>query len=277
MKQLLTTISLLVALFAGAQQRECLPVRNIPEERRAFDSGERVTYIINYTWGMVKTDVGEAKVSLTRKMDDTYGDHFHAVITGTTYKFYDVFFKVRDLFESKFSPENGRPYYFHRDISEGKYKIKNTFHFNPNYTINARVERKNSQIKDTLLKGRECTFDLVSLFYFARNIDFSNIPAGVEQPISFAVDDEIFEMYYRFIGKEVKRIPGLGQFNTLKFAARVVAGEVFSGKEELIIWVTDDRNKVPLMFETPIIVGKVTGRITSFENLKFPMSSKIRL
>lgn len=276
MKQLLTTISLLVALFAGAQQRECLPVRNIPEERRAFDSGERVTYIINYTWGMVKTDVGEAKVSLTRKMDDTYGDHFHAVITGTTYKFYDVFFKVRDLFESKFSPENGRPYYFHRDISEGKYKIKNTFHFNPNYTINARVERKNSQIKDTLLKGRECTFDLVSLFYFARNIDFSNIPAGVEQPISFAVDDEIFEMYYRFIGKEVKRIPGLGQFNTLKFAARVVAGEVFSGKEELIIWVTDDRNKVPLMFETPIIVGKVTGRITSFENLKFPMSSKIR-
>lgn len=276
MKQLLTTISLLVALFAGAQQRECLPVRNIPEERRAFDSGERVTYIINYTWGMVKTDVGEAKVSLTRKMDDTYGDHFHAVITGTTYKFYDVFFKVRDLFESKFSPENGRPYYFHRDISEGKYKIKNTFHFNPNYTINARVERKNSQIKDTLLKGRECTFDLVSLFYFARNIDFSNIPAGVEQPISFAVDDEIFEMYYRFIGKEVKRIPGLGQFNTLKFAARVVAGEVFSGKEELIIWVTDDRNKVPLMFETPIIVGKVTGRITSVENLKFPMSSKIR-
>lgn len=276
MKQLLTTISLLVALFAGAQQRECLPVRNIPEERRAFDSGERVTYIINYTWGMVKTDVGEAKVSLARKMDDTYGDHFHAVITGTTYKFYDVFFKVRDLFESKFSPENGRPYYFHRDISEGKYKIKNTFHFNPNYTINARVERKNSQIKDTLLKGRECTFDLVSLFYFARNIDFSNIPAGVEQPISFAVDDEIFEMYYRFIGKEVKRIPGLGQFNTLKFAARVVAGEVFSGKEELIIWVTDDRNKVPLMFETPIIVGKVTGRITSFENLKFPMSSKIR-
>lgn len=276
MKQLLTTISLLVALFAGAQQRECLPVRNIPEERRAFDSGERVTYIINYTWGMVKTDVGEAKVSLARKMDDTYGDHFHAVITGTTYKFYDVFFKVRDLFESKFSPENGRPYYFHRDISEGKYKIKNTFYFNPNYTINARVERKNSQIKDTLLKGRECTFDLVSLFYFARNIDFSNIPAGVEQPISFAVDDEIFEMYYRFIGKEVKRIPGLGQFNTLKFAARVVAGEVFSGKEELIIWVTDDRNKVPLMFETPIIVGKVTGRITSFENLKFPMSSKIR-
>lgn len=276
MKQLLTTISLLVALFAGAQQRECLLVRNIPEERRAFDSGERVTYIINYTWGMVKTDVGEAKVSLARKMDDTYGDHFHAVITGTTYKFYDVFFKVRDLFESKFSPENGRPYYFHRDISEGKYKIKNTFHFNPNYTINARVERKNSQIKDTLLKGRECTFDLVSLFYFARNIDFSNIPAGVEQPISFAVDDEIFEMYYRFIGKEVKRIPGLGQFNTLKFAARVVAGEVFSGKEELIIWVTDDRNKVPLMFETPIIVGKVTGRITSFENLKFPMSSKIR-
>jgi hypothetical protein len=68
----------------------------------------------------------------------------------------------------------------------------------------------------------------------------------------------------------------VGVFNTLKFAARVVAGEVFDGKEELTIWVSDDRNKVPLYFETPIIVGRVSGRLSYYENLKFPLSCKIK-
>lgn len=276
MRLILSTILYLLTSSLCGQVRPCAPVRAISEENRAFGDGERLVYVINYTWGMVKTDVGEAEVNLKRKKETRYGEHFHSVITGNTYRFYDVFFKVRDIFESKFNTTNGRPLYFHRDISEGKYRMKNYFQFNPDYSIQARVERKDDPPRDTLLKGRECTFDLVSLFYFSRNMDFSKIPAGVEQPISFAIDGEIFELYYRFIGPEVKRIPGFGQFRTLKFAARVVAGEVFSGKEELIIWVTDDKNRVPLLFETPIIVGKVTGRVKLLENLKHPLTSKIK-
>lgn len=276
MKLLFILILILFNSAAVAQSKKCAAVLDIPEHIRAFDHGERLVYIINYTWGFVKTDVGEASVTLTRKRNQNYGEYFHSVIKGNTYRFYDVFFKVRDLFESKFSVINGRPFYFHRDVSEGKYTMINTYHFNPDYTINATVKRKDAPARDTLLKGRECTFDLVSLFYFSRNIDFSKIPAGKEQPISFAIDDDVFELYYRLIGPEVKRIQGLGQFNTLKFAARVVAGEVFTGEEEIIIWVSDDKNKIPLLFETPIIVGKVTGRLFLHENLKHPLTSKIK-
>ncbi len=265
-----------VSFFAVSKEKPCTPVKNIPENQRAYDHGENLVYVINYKWGLVNTDVGEAVVNLYKKRDSSGGEYFHSVINGYTYKFYDVFFKVRDLFESKFSTKNGRPFYFHRDIHEGKYRMKNTFHFQPDYSIKAKVERKSDPVIDTLLPGRECTFDLVSLFYFSRNIDFTHIPAGVEQPISFAIDNEIFDLYYRLIGPEIKRIPGLGQYRTLKFAARVVAGEVFSGKEELVIWVTDDKNRVPLMFETPIKVGRVVGTLSSFRNLKYPLTSKIR-
>ncbi|PKO99684.1 MAG: hypothetical protein CVU13_03930 [Bacteroidetes bacterium HGW-Bacteroidetes-8] len=276
MRAILVIILFLMIIPVKGQVKPCAPVNNIPENDRAFDDGERVVYVINYTWGVIKTDVGEAVVSLKRLSDNVYGDYFHSIITGYSYKFYEMFFKVKDLFESKFNTTNGRPFYFHRDISEGRYRMKNWYKFNPDYSINANVQRLDQPSKDTLLKGRECTFDLVSLFYFSRNMDFSKILPGVEQPISFAIDDEIFDLYYRYIGPEIKRVPGMGQFRTLKFAARVVVGEVFSGKEELVIWVSDDKNRIPLMFETPIIVGKVTGRISSYKNLKHPLSSKIR-
>lgn len=266
-------------LNAQEEQKElppCVPVKNISEKARAYKDGELLNYKIHYVWGMIKSDVGEASATVVREKNALYGDHFHSVITGKTYRFYDLFFKIRDLFESRFNTTNGRPYYFHRDIAEGRYTMKNTFHFNKDYSIQANVQRKSDPVIDTLLQARECTFDLVSLFYFVRNLDFSQTPIGVNQPLSFAIDNEVFNVYYRYEGKEVKRIPGMGQFNTLKFAAKVVSGEVFSGKNELVLWVTDDNNKIPLLFESPIKVGQVTGRLSNFENLKFPLTSKIR-
>jgi len=137
------------------------------------------------------------------------------------------------------------------------------------------VKRKEEPERETLLNGKGHTFDLVSFLYHTRNLDFTTFAPGVEHPFYFAIDDDIFNLNYKFVGKEIKNIPGLGTFNTLKFVAKVVAGEVFKGKEELVIWVSDDRNKVPLLIESPIKVGRVTGRLSSFENLKFPLSSMI--
>lgn len=268
-----------VALEAQTKQKKeppCIPVNDISEAARAYKDGEFLRYKIHYVWGMIQSDVGEARVKATRKKEPPYGDHFHSVINGETYKFYDLFFKVRDLFEAKFNTTNGRPYYFHRDIAEGRYRMKNTYNYNNDYSIQARVQRKKEPIVDTLIQASECTFDLVSLFYFVRNLDYSKVPIGVNQPISFAIDKEIFSVYYRYEGKEIKKIPGLGHFRTLKFAAKVISGEVFSGKSEIVLWVTDDNNKIPLLFETPIKVGTVTGRLDSFENIKFPLTSKIK-
>ena len=44
----------------------------------------------------------------------------------------------------------------------------------------------------------------------------------------------------------------------------------------MFVWVTDDQNKVPLMFESPILVGKVQGTLVEFKNLKGPLDSKFK-
>jgi len=266
---------ILISYSVVSQDKPCLPVKDIKFEDLAFKEGETLRYILNYTWGAVNTDIGEANLSLDYNSNS--GDpYFHTKATGRTFNFYDVFFKVRDFYESKFYARNIRPFYFHRNISEGKYRMKNTFLFLSNYQIKANYIRKDENPRDTLLNGKICTFDVLTLFYFARNLDFTSDKIGIEQPISFVIDGEMYDLYYRYLGKEVKKILGLGHFRTLKFAARVIAGEVFSGKEEMILWVTDDNNKIPLFFESPIIIGKVTGRLTNFTNIKYPLKSKIK-
>ena len=234
--------------------------------------GESLTYVVNYKWGALDTDVGEAVTNLE------YNDGmFHSVITGYTYKFYDRIFTVREHFESKFNENPLRPHYFYRNTREGKYRIKNTFRFNDSTNeILSTIQKYDRTPKDTLLKGNGNTYDIPSLFYKVRCVDFDSVAIGKKQPISFAIDDDVYNFWYIFMGKEVKKIKGLGTFNTMKFAVRLVAGSVFTGKDDMYIWVTDDENKVPLLFESPIIVGRVQGRLKEFKNLKGELKSKIR-
>lgn len=246
------------------------------EQFKAYQEGERLLYVINYQLGFIRTDVGEAEAKIEIDNSEEYGEHYHAKVAGTTYKFYDIFFKVRDYFESRFRIDNGKPYYFHRDVLEGRYTMINHHYFQDDNSIKAYITRKSAPTRDTLLQGSDRTFDIVSLFYDARNIDFANVPIGINQPISFTIDDEVYDVYYRYLGKEEKRVPSVGSFKTMKFAAKLISGEVFSGKEEIVVWVSDDKNRIPLLFETPIMVGKVRGRLIEFENLKYPLSSFIQ-
>lgn len=254
----------------------CPPERFIPKDSLAFEAGEKLKYVMHYKWLGIKTDVGEGTVYLSNAGSRKGREVLQTRIVGSTYKFWDGFFKVRELFESRFYADNLRPLYFYRDTHEGKYKIKNTYHWDEGTNeIYARVERVKEEPLDTLLQGETCTFDLPTMFYYARNINFDKIEKGVNQPLSFAIDEEIFNIYFRFIGREVKNIYSIGEWRTLKFAAKVVAGEVFNGKHEMYIWVTDDANKIPLLFEVPIIVGTMSGRLVEYENVKFPMNCKI--
>lgn len=257
-------VLLLVLFSAGdsfAQKKE-LP----------YVHGESLTYVINYKWGAINTDVGEAVTNLS------YEDGmFHTVITGHTYKFYDIIFKVREHFESIFYEDPIKPHYFYRDTQEGRYRMRNTFRFN-NETgeIQATIQKYERTPTDTLLKGNGNTYDIPSLFYRVRTYDFDSVALGVKQPISFAIDDDIFNFYYIYMGKEVKKVKGLGTFNTLKFAVKLVAGSVFTGKDDMYVWVTDDENKIPVLFESPILVGRVQGKLAAYSNLKAPLTSKIK-
>ena len=44
----------------------------------------------------------------------------------------------------------------------------------------------------------------------------------------------------------------------------------------MTIWVTDDGNTMPVLYESPVTVGVVSGRLKSYSNVKYPLTSKIK-
>jgi hypothetical protein len=244
---------------------------NVNESNLAFNNRESLTYAALYSWGLISADVGE--VTLTVDKTKVYPTEFHITAVAKTYKFYDNFFRVRDFYEAKFTVPLIRSVYFHRNINEGNYSIKNTYNFNwETNKINGIIEKRQGP-RNIELNIEDCTLDVITYFYYLRNLDFSDAYPDKVYTLSIVLDDDIYNIKCRYLGKEQKKIKAVkAKVNCLKFAVEVIAGSVFKGDEKIVLWISDDKNHVPLELESPIIVGKVKGRLLRYENLKYPLN-----
>lgn len=259
----------------GYGNTSCVPVRTSGGDDLAFGAGERLTFTVHYKWGAVNSDVGTGTVSLDTV---TFNGEkaFRCTVYGRTSRLYDIFFKVREDFRSWFSCDGLRPLKFTRDTQEGGYRAKNTYVYDWSSAephINADVYSTSSGERTLELPLTPCTYDLPALFFFARNMDMENVETGRRYPMTFAIDDDIYNVYFIMLGRETRKVKGLGTVRTVKFAAKLLAGEVFTGEEDMLIWISDDDNRVPVYFEAPILVGTASGRLSGYEGLKHPFSS----
>jgi len=265
-------LAMLIFIAQGLKSQE----KNCEIKNRAFQPGEILDYVITYNWLLVWTDVGGVRFEATQ--DEKFGQEVYNLKgTGVTYSFYDWFFQVRDVYQSWVKPDNLLPVYYHRDVDEDGYliDIKYTFDYENSVAYSEVEKRKTPYFQDTV-KIPPCTYDVVSVIYQARNIDFKKYEIDEKIPFKILLDNEIHNVYIRYKGKEVRKVRGVGKFKCLKFTGSLIAGDVFQGGEDLVFWVTDDKNRIPVWAESPIIVGTIKARLVDYKGLKYPLKSLVK-
>jgi hypothetical protein len=88
------------------------------------------------------------------------------------------------------------------------------------------------------------------------------------------LDNEVFHLYIRYLGKETVKTK-YGKFRAIKFKPLLVKGTIFEGGEKMTVWVSDDANHIPLRLESPIIVGSIKIDMMQYRNLRHPLTSLI--
>ena len=97
LRTLLAAFLVGIGLSASAQGTKCLPSRTDGVE--PFKAGEKIVFNISYNWHAVQTDV--AKGTLTAKQEILNGEKvWHTSMSMQTAPFFDVFFKIREQFDS---------------------------------------------------------------------------------------------------------------------------------------------------------------------------------
>lgn len=285
LKILSVFVSMFLSVLAAGQTRSwspggCVPVREISDgDSLAYQAGEKFSFSIHYEWGAIDSDVGWANIVLdTVRVNGTKS--WHCMVYGRTTRLYDLFFPVRENFQSWFSYDGLQPLRFTRDTKEGKYTAKNAYVYRRGGLdgdhIMADVYTTSRGDRSVNLPLNSCTFDLPALFYYARNMDFDAVTPEVKYPMTFAIDDDIYNVYFILRGRETIKVHGVGTVKTIRFSVKLISGNVFTGEEDLSVWITDDENRIPVLFEAPILVGVASGRITEWSGLKHPFTSLIK-
>ncbi|PRY99774.1 uncharacterized protein DUF3108 [Marinilabilia salmonicolor] len=245
------------------------------DQIQSFAPGEEVTYHAYYNWGFVWINAGEVTFGVDK--DQWRGeDALHFRSYGATYKAYDIFFKVRDSLDVWVNPLSMEPLEFHRRTNEGSYTAHHHYLFDSSRRkVNASISKRGESYRDTIFDWPECSFDLLSMVYQARKIDFSRYEEGDRIPISLIVDGEVHNLYIRYHGREAVKDRSGREFNCLKFSPLLVEGTIFEEGEKMFVWVTDDKNRIPIVVEAKILVGSVKAVFVGAKGLKHPMNSKI--
>jgi hypothetical protein len=173
---------------------------------------------------------------------------------------------VRDRYESYIDTSTMLPVKFVRNVNEGGYKKYNNVTFNH--------EAKTAVSTNGVFAVTSCIQDVMSSVYYARNINFDKYKKDERITYDMFLDDEIFHMYIRYMGKEVIKTR-YGKFNAIRIKPLLIKGTIFEGGEKMNAWLSDDPNHVLLRVESPISVGSIKVDMMSYENLRYPLSSLI--
>lgn len=242
----------------------CLPQK----AQNAFRGDEKLTLSLQYKWGAVNTDVATAVVQLDSvRFKGTPA--YHCAFTVKSAPFFDLFFKMREDFQSWFTIDGLRPLKFSRNTSEGDYTATNLYLYDwQQKVIHADIRCGNNPAQSMDIPLHDCVYDLPTLIFYLRNADFSKMKVGQSYPLSFAIDDAVFDIRLTYKGEELMKARRLGKVKVRHFSCSVVSGAMFEGNQELQFWLSADEDALPVAVMAPLRVGAVWARLKAFENVK---------
>lgn len=237
----------------------------------AFENGEKLVYKLYYNWGIVWIPAGEV-IFTVKESDHTY--EMKAI--GKTYKSYENIFKVNDYYYSKVDKKTMFPKDFVRIIEEGNYSLYDSISFDQlrNIAVSFHGKTKGSAKPQTHLVN-QCMQDMVSNIYYMRNLKTDGMNKGDKFVVKMFFDKEVFPINVIYDGKERKDVKGLGKFHSIRIFPELVEGNVFKKGDHMKLWVSDDKNKIPLLIESPVSVGSIKAVLKSHSGLRYALDSKI--
>lgn len=229
-------------------------------QNNAFAIGEKLTYTMHY--GFV--DAGRAVLEVQKTDKKINGrEMFHVVGKGKTLGAFNWFFKVQDRYETFMDAESLFPWIFIRRVYEGGTTINQDYtFFQHKQTVNDG--KQNHEVPANIQ-------DMISSYYYARTLDFSNAEKGDVFEFNTFVDGEVFPLKIKFLGKETIKMRN-GKYKCLKFCPVIQTGRIFKNEEDLQVWISDDANKIPLLAKANILVGSIKMEVTDYEGLKSPIA-----
>jgi len=183
---------------------------------------------------------------------------------------WDWFFKVRDFYESYIDMTALFPWESHRKVLEDDYSTSDYMIWD-HHNKNVKTYRTSSDSLFSDLVIPKNSQEVLSAFYYCRTLDLTKYEVGSQIPIpNFILDGVLYPFNLEVIGRDTIKT-SLGKFSCYVLRPLVQEGRIFSGQEDMTLWISDDGLNIPIRVKTDILVGAIKMDLVDYDNLVKPL------
>jgi hypothetical protein len=254
----------LTSIFAqSSTESSSFEYRTVPNN--AYKVGERLKYSIKY--GVVKavnTEIAVVKDTVVRGRE-CYKIEYKA----RTVPMFDNFYRVDDKYETFIDKQGQFPHIFKQQIREGKYERDEWMEF-----FHEQGMAK-SLIHNQEFKMIPYAQDILSAYFYVRTLNLRAMKDGSVIELNNVSDKEVIPLKIKIRNRDLLETE-LGVFRTIVVEPIVQGVGLFKSDGQILIWMTDDENKIPIRIKIKVIVGSLSADIESMEGLRNPLKSKLQ-
>lgn len=223
-----------------------------PRANHAFRTGERLTYSVRY--GIVRA--GECRLEVLPETTVDGRLCHHLIGTAVSSDAFAAVFRVNDRMESFVDVNYLVPWRFEKELHEGTYDAHQRIEFDP-------LNRVATYQDGTRIPLEEAVFDVLSALYVLRTMDLS---PGARFTLPAHADKKNVDLEIRVRGRERVETPA-GKFDCLAVEPLILldSGLYDHKRGKLVIYLTDDARKLPVMFKVRVFFGSIVLTLTDLE------------
>ncbi|QDA60811.1 DUF3108 domain-containing protein [Hymenobacter jejuensis] len=256
---LLTLVAGLLTSFGPNDVMRAVP-------NTSFTRGEVLNYKVHY--GLI--NAAEATIEVANDIH-RINDRpcYKATVTGRTTGSFDLFLRIRDTWRSYIDTTSILPQRFFRNIEENHYRKKETVDFDhARDVVMVEVRKKEKDPpKQGTYKVPNNVQDLVSGVYFLRTINYDQRRIGEVIRVQGFFDEEVFNMDVIYKGRETVETKA-GNIRAIKLVPKMPSNKLFRGENAISVYLSDDRNKIPVLIQAEMFVGSVKVDMYKYQGLR---------
>ncbi len=220
-------------------------------ELPAFGPGEEASYSLDY--GVINAGSGTFYVLPMMDYDGTLC--FHLRTRARSNRFFSAIYRVRDQADSFMSVDSLRTRYFNKRLREGDFRRDTEIHFDYEALTAYFPDGKETSIAFN-------TQDVLSAFFKVRTME---LEPGMEFELPTHGDHDMYALRVEVLRREELDTKVFGRIRCLVVQPFLDDDGLFKHKGALLIWMTDDEKKLPVLMRANIPVGAIEATLKSYK------------
>ena len=209
-----------------------------------FGPGESLRFSIEY--GLLKA--GSAWLEVAPMATYRGRRCYHLVSRAESNDFMSAIFKVRDRIDSLIDADGLYSWRYRKRMREGGYRQDYDVFYDQRAHRALYADGRSFDISPWSKDG-------LAAFYYVRHMP---LEVGKDIRVAHHSDKRSTTIVVKVHGREHVKTPA-GEYDCFVIEPVMEAGSIFAKKGKLLIWVTDDERRLPVLMKSKVAVGSITA------------------